>query len=173
MIRGSCQSRLEKGEVSGFTLLDLLVVVGIIAILTAIAVPRYLDFVQRARETAVIAFLRELILAEEAYRIENGVEAYVGDFEELEKTGYIPDTQNVKAPKRPGKKKGVKPTSSRIQHAYQFDLTASQSAPYTWYVYATPMNKSLSVRWFYTDETGVIRYAIGTKADPGSPPIGD
>jgi len=171
--RGPFQSRLGRGAISGFTLLDLLIVVGIIAVLTAMAIPRYVDFVQRARETAVIAFLRELILAEEAYRIENGVEAYVGDFEELEKTGYIPDTQNVKAPKQQGKKKGIKPTSSRIQHAYQFDLTASQSGPYTWNVSASPTNKSRSVRWFYTDQTGVIRYAVGTKPGPDSPPIGD
>ncbi len=173
MGRGSFQNRSGREGISGFTLLDLLIVVGIIAILTAMAIPRYLDFVQRARETAVIAFLRELILAEEAYRIENGVEAYVGDFEELEKTGYIPDTQNVKGPKKPGKKKGIKSNSSRIQHAYQFDLTASQSGPYTWYVYASPTNKSPSVRWFYTDQTGVIRYAVGSKAGPDSPPIGD
>jgi type IV pilus assembly protein PilA len=64
--------RSEKG----FTLIELLVVMIILAILTAIAIPSYLSFRDRANNSAAGADLRAAIPSVEAYFSDNGT--YVG-----------------------------------------------------------------------------------------------
>ena len=64
--------RSEKG----FTLIELLVVMIILAILTAIAIPSYLSFRDRANNSAAGANLRSAIPSVEAYFSDTG--AYTG-----------------------------------------------------------------------------------------------
>jgi type IV pilus assembly protein PilA len=63
--------RSEKG----FTLIELLVVMIILAILTAIAIPSYLSFRDRANKSAAAADLRAAIPSVEAYFADNGTYA--------------------------------------------------------------------------------------------------
>ena len=63
--------RSEKG----FTLIELLVVMIILAILTAIAIPSYLSFRDRANNSAAGADLRAAIPSVEAYFSDNGTYA--------------------------------------------------------------------------------------------------
>jgi len=60
--------RSEKG----FTLIELLVVMIILAILTAIAIPSYLSFRDRANKSAAAADLRAAIPSVEAFFADNG-----------------------------------------------------------------------------------------------------
>ena len=60
--------RSEKG----FTLIELLVVMIILAILTAIAIPSYLSFRDRANKSAAAADLRAAIPSVEAWFADNG-----------------------------------------------------------------------------------------------------
>jgi type IV pilus assembly protein PilA len=55
-----------RGE-NGFTLIELLVVMIILAILTAIAIPSYLSFRDRANRSAAAADLRAAVPSIEAY----------------------------------------------------------------------------------------------------------
>ncbi len=55
----------------GFTLIELLIVVAIIAILAAIAVPNFLEAQMRAKVSRVKADLRSLVIAMEAYQVDN------------------------------------------------------------------------------------------------------
>src|SRR2546425_4565373 len=64
--------RRLAGEESGFTLIELLVVMIILAILTAIAIPSYLSFRDRANNSAAGADLRAAIPSVEAYFSDNG-----------------------------------------------------------------------------------------------------
>ena len=64
--------RSEKG----FTLIELLVVMIILAILTAIAIPSYLSFRDRANNSAAAANVRSIIPDVESYFSDNGT--YVG-----------------------------------------------------------------------------------------------
>lgn len=56
---------------NGFTLLELLVVMAIISILAAIAVPKFSDYRKRAFDTRAMSDLRNLAAAEELYFLEN------------------------------------------------------------------------------------------------------
>ncbi len=60
-----------RGE-KGFTLIELLVVMIILAILTAIAIPSYLSFKDRANKSAAGADVRAIIPSIESYFSDNG-----------------------------------------------------------------------------------------------------
>lgn len=64
------RERLNKEE--GFTLIELMVVVLIIAVLVAIAIPSFLGFRNRAEDRSAQADLRNSLLAEKAYWTDNG-----------------------------------------------------------------------------------------------------
>ena len=81
---------MEKSQKqkSAFTLIELLIVVLIIAILAAIAVPNFLEFQTRAKVSRVQSDLRALSIGMEAYQVDNGI--YPPDAKWLEDNGIIP-----------------------------------------------------------------------------------
>ena len=78
--------RLRKNE-QGFTLIELMVVVIIIGILVAIAVPLYGGVQARARDNACMANVRTLNGAMAMYYAEHY--EFPGDVGELESAGFI------------------------------------------------------------------------------------
>jgi len=64
------RERLSKDE--GFTLIELMVVVLIIAVLVAIAIPSFLGFRSRAQDRSAQADIRNVLLAEKAEWTDNG-----------------------------------------------------------------------------------------------------
>jgi len=58
-------ARLRKTRQSGFTLLELMIVVAIVAILAMIVYPSYRDYVQRSRRSEAIAEIARVQQAEE------------------------------------------------------------------------------------------------------------
>lgn len=64
------RERLDKEE--GFTLIELMVVVLIIAVLVAIAIPSFLGFRNRAQDRSAQADIRNTLLGEKAFWTDNG-----------------------------------------------------------------------------------------------------
>ena len=55
----------------GFTLIELLIVVAIIGIIVAIAIPNLLNAIQRAKQKRTMADMRAIGTAAEAYAVDN------------------------------------------------------------------------------------------------------
>lgn len=153
MTTGVMSSR-RKSE-GGFTIIEILIVVAIVAVLAAVAVPSYISFIQRAKETAVQAYLGKVRKAQEVYRSSDTANAFSGSFDDLETTGFVEPATGA---------------ASRVERDYRMDLTVgiSSGEPF-WNVLATPLMPNPKAKYLYIDETGLIRYAVGAPAGPASP----
>ena len=80
-----------------FTLIELLIVVAIIGILAAIAVPNFLNAQMRAKVVRVVADMKAVGMAEEQYRLDNNQYTYDGDcgVGRAEHLSYIPLTTPI------------------------------------------------------------------------------
>jgi prepilin-type N-terminal cleavage/methylation domain-containing protein len=58
---------LTRSNVLGFTLVELMVVVAVIGVLSAISIPMYKSYLYRAKTTEAIGFLAEIKARQEAY----------------------------------------------------------------------------------------------------------
>src|SRR5271163_151985 len=64
------QNKLKNNRLGGFTLVEIMIVVAIIALLAAIAVPNFLRARKRSQATRVLEDLRMLDSAQDQYAIE-------------------------------------------------------------------------------------------------------
>ena len=62
---------MKKGNAKGFTLIELLIVVAIIGIIAAIAIPNLLNAIDRGKQKRTMADLRSMGTAIEEYSIDN------------------------------------------------------------------------------------------------------
>lgn len=71
----------QRNHPSGFTLIELVVAIAIVAILASIAYPSYLDSVRKGRRTDAMSALLKVQLDEERWRASNS--AYTTDLTDL------------------------------------------------------------------------------------------
>lgn len=71
----------------GFTLIELIVVMAIVALLAGIAAPRYFHSVERARENSLRTSLRVMRDAIDHFAADRG--RYPDSLEEMVRTGYL------------------------------------------------------------------------------------
>lgn len=75
--------KIEKNQ--GFTLIELMIVVAIISILTAVSLPAYRSYVLKADRIFAIQMLEEVAIRQERYRLQRNIYAST-----LNQLGYSP-----------------------------------------------------------------------------------
>src|ERR1051326_8865140 len=124
----------------GFTLVELLIVMSLILIIAAIAIPNLLKSRVAANEAAAVGALRTLNVAEAMYSTANSAIGFVCSLESLGASGMI-DEQFAR-----GKKSG-----------YIFTAGVCTAGDYQWKADPETPGKT-GIRYFCPDSSGVIRY---------------
>jgi type IV pilus assembly protein PilA len=144
----------------GFSLIELLIVVAIILIIAAIAIPNLIKSKMAANEAAAVGALRTLTTAEIAYSTACPSIGF---------TAALADLSN--ATTCPGGNNQIDPAlATGTKSGYKFVLGGTTGSPIvTFTATASPVTPGSSgTRFFFVDQTGVIRYnqtAAATNTD--------
>ncbi|HVN08642.1 MAG TPA: prepilin-type N-terminal cleavage/methylation domain-containing protein [Patescibacteria group bacterium] len=156
---------MHKAREQGFSLIELLIVVAIILIIAAIAIPNFIRSRITANEASAVAALRTIDTACVNYANTYGV-GYPASLATLGSSGVATSTSadlldNVVA--------------GGMKSGYTFTYTAGPSAGgmiSTYSVTANPVTPGQTgVRYFFTDETFVIRFNATAQASASDSPI--
>ena len=125
-----------------FTLVEIMVVVGIIALLAAISIPNLLRARVNANEASAIASVKTVVTAQTMYRTSNI--GFAGNLSTL--SSAIP--QYIDSALGSGNKQG-----------YTFNTSGNTVGFLVW---ANPVSSSTGVRSFCSSEAGVINFSNST-----------
>jgi prepilin-type N-terminal cleavage/methylation domain-containing protein len=144
-----CAHKISPRQ-QGFSLIELLIVLAIIATLAAIALPNFFESRQAAYNGSALGSLRVIHTAQASYRAAN---PQYGTLAQLSTSGYLSDPLLV--------------TGQRSN--YTFTVNAATLSNSFYEVNAAP--SIAPWRFFYMDVSGVIRTKVGGPADSSSAPI--
>jgi type IV pilus assembly protein PilA len=157
--------KVIKNEQKGFSLIELLIVVAIILIIAAIAIPNLLRSKMAANEASAVASLRTLNTVIVEYSI-----TYATDPSSLASMAPASTPSSTAA----DLVDNLLGTDPAVKSGYKITYTAVSATPITSYsMLAVPVSSSTGQRRFFTDQSGVIRQTTdGTTPTASSTPIG-
>jgi prepilin-type N-terminal cleavage/methylation domain-containing protein len=151
----------------GFTLIELLIVVAIILIIAAIAIPNLLRSRISANEASAVGSMRTYNTAEMTYNSTYPSTGFSTSFGALgPPAGSTPDSTAA------GLVDNVLGCSGSVcsKAGYTFTLSSTGGGAYN--IEANPsVVGSTGQRYFYTDNSGVIRYNASTAAGSSDSPL--
>jgi type IV pilus assembly protein PilA len=156
-----------KKSQAGFSLIELLIVVAIILVIAAIAVPNFLAARMSANESSSVQELRGITTAQLAYQTQYGL-GYTASLAYLGGTGSVSSSTNALL---------IDPAlGSGSKNGYQFVyVPLLQDASGNYITYTLNANPNVlgatGRRFFYTDQTAILRYSYTAAALPTDPPI--
>lgn len=137
----------------GFSLIELLIVVAIILIIAAIAIPNLLRSRMAANEASAVGTLRSLVSAESTYQIQNPTLGYTANLTTLYNSGLM----------------GSIPSDCK-KNGYTCTYAGTGSAPISQYTATNnPDSASTGTRSFFVNEVGAIHAKSGNGATSSDP----
>jgi len=85
-------ARPKRNE-KGFTLIELMIVIAIIGVLSAIAIPQFANYKRRAANSAAMSDAKNLATAQEVYHADNNI--YASSLEDLDDAGFLGFSKGV------------------------------------------------------------------------------
>ncbi len=166
-----------RNKQKGFSLIELLIVVAIILIIAAIAIPNLIRSKMAANEASAVASLRTINTSEVVYSSTYNTVAVFGTLGQLGSAGTAgasctPAALQVTPPTANNScliDNALEIANATAKSGYLLTLQVANSA-YTGNNNPSAPNSS-GVRRFYTDQTLVIRQNPAAAAGPGDPPI--
>jgi len=159
-----------KRKQMGFSLIELLIVVAIILILAAIAIPNLIQSKMSANEASAVQTLRDINTAESVYEIQFGV-GFSPDLPSLGGTQGVPTPQAALLIPDPV----AQAPNTKDGFSFAYVVTANLGpggTPSSYTVNANPLNfGTTGRRYFFTDESGVIRVDTTNPATVNDPSI--
>lgn len=140
---------------AGFTIIELLIVIAIIGVISALAVPGMVRARRAARESAAIGSMRTILSAQSAYLPTYGGYSRYGDSDDLKNNKFI-DSE----------------VFNGVTNGYSFTLELGNGGT-TFEATATPDPADAESKYFWTSEQAVIRFKVGATADATSDRIPD
>jgi prepilin-type N-terminal cleavage/methylation domain-containing protein len=139
----------------GFSLIELLIVVAIILIIAAVAIPSLIQSKMSANEASAVQTVRDINTAQSVYFIQYGV-GYSQTLAELGGTSGTPSSSSALLIPDPVAQTGTK---SGFQFIYAVTgNNGPNGAPSNYTVNGNPIGAGSTGRiWYFTDETMVIR----------------
>jgi type IV pilus assembly protein PilA len=157
-----------RNKETGFSLIELLIVIAIILIIAAIAIPNLLRAKMAGNEGSAVASVRMLNTASVAYSSSYGT--YPATLTDLGPVATGATASSTAADLIDSVL--VSGAKSGYSFSYSPGSTDSNGNYVTYVVTAQPISPGSSgQRYFYTDQTGVIRADSATTATASSTPI--
>lgn len=145
---------MNRSPERGFTLVEIMIVVAIIALLAAIAIPNVLRGRTTANESAAIGNIRALVSSLEMYRSVNNAYPTGANWVANMYTTPTPDFGP------PSFNHVMDGTAASLSQGYLYTYTSAAGTVYT--IVGLPQTLgNTGTRSFFVDESGLIRHCTG------------
>jgi type IV pilus assembly protein PilA len=159
-------TQLSRSQ-AGFSLIELLVVVAVILIIAAIAIPNYLASKMRANEASAAQNVRSITTSELIYSTTYSI-GFSNTLVQLEESPTVTDQNHA------GLIDEVLASGTKSGYAYTYTPLTFDTLgnPSTYSITAAPLVPgNTGQKYFYADQTSVIRYNLTAPAGPNDQPL--